>query len=151
MKRFQFRLGAVLKLRERAEDQRKQELAEVVRLRREHQDKHDSLQDSLDEQKQQMRDMAAGGDVNVERLIGYQRYAMSVDFQVRRLEETLRVIDEEMARRRGVLAEATRDKKVIEKLRERQHDEYLAGVAREERRELDEIGQFGHYRTRAEG
>ena len=110
MKRFQFRLQTVLKLRERAEEKRKQQLAEVLALRLQQADRQARLEAQLAQHRQRQRELTASGAMDMEAVIGHRQFATAVDFRIRRTREAIRVIDEEAARRRAALAQATSDR-----------------------------------------
>jgi len=151
MKRFRFRLETVLRLREQVEQQRKRELGEVLAVRQQHVDEKARLEGQLADHKAQIRalaDGAPGKKLDMNALIDHRQYATAVDFQIRRTRQAIGVIEEEVARRREALAEAARERKGIEKLRERQLQAYREAEQRQQQKELDEIGLVGHSRAR---
>src|SRR5687768_16633654 len=76
MPRFQFRLATLLRLREAARDQRRGQLAEAFRAEEALRSRLSEVERELSDLKQQCRQTAAAGPLDVDRLIDAQRYEL---------------------------------------------------------------------------
>jgi len=90
---------------------------------------------------EQCRRAAGPGQVDVDRLLEAQRYELALRAQQRHLEQQRRNLAQEIERRREALAEAEREVKVLEKLRERQQARHQYEENRREVKLLDEVAQ----------
>ena len=140
MPRFVFNLETVLRQRQRAEHEQQRELAaaqsEMVRLQAELKALNDALQASSAE-------MKAGhltGTLDVNYLAAHRRYTVA-------MQRAGHVLVQDMARQQRkvddaqrLLAEAAKERKVLEKLKERQRERWAAEIQRKELAELDEVG-----------
>lgn len=134
--RFQFRLQTLLRLREAARDERREQLAEVMRI-------DDALRKQLAELEELQSEARAlqrlvVGRVDVDRLLEAQRYEAVVALEILHVERQRAAVAEEMNKRREALVEADREFKVLEKLREKRLQEHGAEVLAREMKVLDE-------------
>lgn len=134
--RFQFRLQTLLRLREAARDERREQLAEVMRI-------DDALRKQLAELEGLQSEARAlqrlgVGRVDVDRLLEAQRYEAVVALEILHVERQRAAVAEEMNKRRDALVEADREFKVLEKLREKRLQEHGAEVLAQEMKVLDE-------------
>jgi len=139
MARFVFQLEGVLRHRERIEQNRQRELAvvqaEMTRLERELAAMNDDLQRSTAE----VRDHHLVGRLDMQYLAAHRRYMLGMQRKVIALAETMGQQKQRVEQARAALAEASKQKKILEKLRERQHQQWAAGLARAEANALDEL------------
>ena len=151
MARFVFPLDSVLRHRKHAEQERLRDLAacqaEMTRLQNELKALNDAMQGSA----RDMKDNHLTGPLDVAYLAAHRRYAVAMQRKGRSLVQEMarqqRKVDESQQR----LAEAAKERKVIEKLRERQFERWKGEVARKELAEADEVAaQFGHRQTQAQ-
>lgn len=135
---FRFRLDKVLRYRRRLVELRSQEVAaaelEAADLRR-----------RLEELGVQMTALsrsaqaADGFDVRARRELAV--WLDRLEIRSRELADEIAAAEEEAARRRTALAEAWREREVLERLRQRRREEWRRDQDRRDRAELDEIGQ----------
>jgi flagellar export protein FliJ len=122
MAQFRFRLATLLRLRESLRDQRRLELAEAYRvddLLRQQQEEVGRMIDSL---RCRCREVAGRGQVDVDAMLAAQRYEAALRRQQQQLLAQREHVAGEIARRQEALAAASRDVKILEKLRQRQAD-----------------------------
>jgi len=138
MAKFKFRLATLLRLRETARDQRREELAEAYRA-------DDLLREQLARTEQeigwlrgQCRRAAAPGTVNVDQLVEAQRYEVVLKARQKQLQGQREQIGAEIERRRQALVVANRNVRVLEKLREHQARRHREVENRREIKQLDE-------------
>jgi flagellar export protein FliJ len=139
-KAFTFQLDPVLRYRRHLEQEKRRKLANARRAVLE---QNRLLLDLVREEKagkQDLGDMKGRGTLSIEQVRLHEQYLNSLAGRIRREYATLqvRLLDEERSRRE--LAEARKKVRVLERLRERRRAAYDYELARQERKELDEIG-----------
>jgi flagellar FliJ protein len=142
MARFKFRLATLLKLREAARDERRGELAQAYRADEALQGYLEQVQAELDNLKSECRETVRPGTVNIDRLIEAQRYEVILKAQQRQLNEQRGRLAAEIERRRVALLAANREVRVLEKLRERQMEQYEQAENRLDIKRLDEVARL---------
>jgi flagellar protein FliJ len=144
---FKFKLNAVLDMRKRIEDQRKKELAELKELLRREQVMLHTLdkkrKDALEHMKQQQT-----GLMNISDFMNYYTYLNDcrekIISQISLIKELIAHVDN----KREDLICAAKDRKIIEKLRENQYQEFKDTMEKIETKMLDEIATNGfNYRN----
>ncbi|MCK5127151.1 MAG: flagellar export protein FliJ [candidate division Zixibacteria bacterium] len=139
MKRFNFRFEKVLSYRRHQEKGKQRELAQV-RNREEKQKKeiHGIVKDHSNQQQSQKSQLV--GTINPLRMTAFSRYYL----KLKQLEfigrETLKTIKKEVEEKRGKLVEATKQRKIYEKLKEKHLEEYTVEYNLMLQKENDEIG-----------
>ena len=138
MNRFRFRLESVLRVREIEEDIKKREFGTVMKnLHREEQELG-KLGTSLRDHEQYMESHGEGR-VFVRDLQNNFNYARALDgkilFQKKRVKEKKKVVDS----KRSELAESTKRKRILERLKERYREEHERAAAKEEQSTIDDI------------
>lgn len=98
------------------------------------------VETEIGEQRMRRNETAQQRDLQVEKLIQSERYELVLTFQKQELHNQIQQVSEEMETRRETLVEADREVKVLEKLREKQMAGHQLLVARDEQRQLDEMG-----------
>ncbi len=141
MSKFKFRLSTLLRLREAARDERRAELAEAYRV-------DDTLRQQLQRTDQELQSLRAQrrqgvqpGAVDVDRLVESQRYEMTLASQRLQIVRQRETVQGEIERRRQVLAEANRDLRVLENLRDKQAGQHRQQEERREMKRIDEVAQ----------
>ena len=141
MSRFVFRLAPVLRVREAARDECRAALAEAYRVDDVLRRQWDAIQAEWVELVNLCRRVAGPGTVDVDRLVESQRYELSLKSRQVAVGRQRDVVAAEIDRRRQSLVEADREVRVLEKLRERQAEQYRAQEERREVQRLDEVAQ----------
>ena len=138
MAKFRFKYEAVLKQRQVAEEQAQRELAVHLRERGRIRDQLTGMQQSVRDSKQQL---SAGlvGHVDVERIREFARYSGQVTLQAQHALGELAQVEQRAEAARAALAEAMRQRKAIEVLRDKQYQHWLSEQRRKETMELDEL------------
>ncbi len=138
MKRFRFKLQAVLDHRLRIEKAKKQAFAQAVGLVNQKQHQLEQIYGLL----RQERAALAGkttGLLDIDELLAHRRYVGSLELRLSHLHSELHKRQQLLDQRRQALLEASRDRKVLERLKDRRHEEYQLEMRRAEQREQDEI------------
>ena len=139
MAKFIFKLEAVLRQRDLVEQQCQREMAvaqgELVLVQAELKRLDDVVKTAVND----LRQNQLVGVLNLSFLAAHRRFMMAMQKQGLLQLQRVDTAKEKVAGVRVKLAEAAKQKKIIEKLRERQHAAWLAEGARREMADLDEI------------
>mgnify|MGYP003381905184 CR=1 FL=1 len=145
MAHFQFRLQNVVGLRERERDRAAGSYKEALAAK----DKLERQIDDLMEEHHQQMPLQAGsssGQVNTQRLIESQRYQLHLLQQAQQLREQVKLIDAECEKRRMILVVREQALSSLEKLREKQREQWNASQAEREQIELDQWAGFKYWK-----
>jgi flagellar FliJ protein len=143
-KRFRFALQPVLDHRKRLEDEKQQTLALRRRAYDEARRELERLNGEFREHARELRERHREFDVEELRL----RYA-HLQFLDRNIDAQIRTVAERRAamdRARADLVSASKDRKVVDKLKDRRHDAYRTEEMRVEQIELDDGNARQHGR-----
>ena len=96
------------------------------------------LEEQVEAVRRQHHNVAQPGLVNLDQLVETHRYEVVLDAQGQVLEDQMKLLVEEIERRREALVAADREVRILEKLRESQHKRHRKNAVRQEIKELDE-------------
>ena len=140
MKRFQFRLEKVLKIRERAEQEAKIAYAEVLQRKNvfelDNQDCQRIIEETNMEREAYLNECQMP-DFNI-----YAAFDANVRALLRRKELNNRAITELqplLEERENILREAMKQRKILEKLKEKAYENFLSEMENEETDMIDEV------------
>jgi len=137
MKPFIFRLERVLQLRSKLEQQRAQALAQAVRDEQERRAALDEAAARLDRCGEQIAGTGSGGATTAGALRNLGLTVQAAVHQVRAAEDSLESAVDSVQTEQERFGQARRERRVVERLRERRRTAWGAEAAREEQRELD--------------
>jgi flagellar FliJ protein len=138
MAKFKFRLSSLLRLRELARDHRRTALAQAYRAEGILQDQRRELEAKLLDLAQRCRSVSEPGQVDVDRLLEVRRYEMVLRSGEQELSQQEKAVSAEIEKRREAVAEANRQVRVLEKLREKQYQRHRQEENLREIKLLDE-------------
>lgn len=145
MKKFKYRLQALLRVKEHIEKERQKvhavALLKVNRQTDELDRIDDSRQTSLSAQRNQMT-----LHVSVAEMLVYSRYLARLKREQLAGNELLHVLEGEAEEKRIELVAASKDRKVLEKLKEKQSAKHHAEINQAMTKENDEIALISHRR-----
>ena len=147
MAHFTFRLAAVLRLRESQRDECRASLAEAYRVDDVLRQQIDRIARELELLKEFCRLKVSPGTVDIDPLVEAQRYELVARGQQRHIASQRETVAGEIERRRQALIEADREVRVLEKLRERKHEQHAQAEGLREAKRLDEVATQQVYRT----
>lgn len=138
MARFVFKLEGVLRHRERIEQDRQRELAivqaDMVQLQNELRAFNGEVQRNVAAARGQLV-----GKLDMGYLAAHRRYMLGMQRKVHDLAQRMAAQQQRVDEARRSLVEATKQKKILEKLRERQQERWAAEQNRREAGALDEL------------
>ena len=139
MKKFKYRLQALLKMKEHIEKERQKKLAASAKQVRDQEDHLKSVEDHRENTVERQRDDASGTFTVAEMLV-ISRYLHKLKRESILGNELLKALKEEENAKRQELLEATREKKKYEKLKEVQQEKHNNAMETALAKENDETG-----------
>lgn len=139
MPRFKFNLQRVLEIRKHKEELLKNELAA---LRREHTHEESVLRELEARHLRylnQIREKQASSSISSEEMLWYYAYIEYLDSSIERQKTKLRELEQKIELTKAKLIAATKEKKVLEKLRERRFEEFKLEEEKIDQAFMDEI------------
>src|SRR4051794_18048386 len=146
---FRFRLQTVLRLRIAQRDERRAEMAKALRAADILREQRDKLAEETMENEQLARQLANPGQAHIDRILHVHRYEAILKASLAQLVVQETQIAAEIERRRLILTEADRQVRVLEKLSERQREQYQRNEERQAMKQMDEAAAVSFVRQRA--
>ena len=138
MPRFTFKLEGVLQLRERAEQQAQRALAERAGAARRLSEELTALNDDLVASTQELRGGRLVGQIDLAYLAAHRRFTTDVTRAGAALMQRLALAERDVQAARAELAEAAKQRRVLETLRDKHEARWRAEQQRRETVEADE-------------
>jgi len=145
MPRFKFKLQPVLEHRRKKEDILKKELAEVKKLFESEKSLLEKLRQRLFDLQSELREKQKSS-FEISDITNYSNYIDRVEDEIELQIIKLTGIAEDVKKAQKRLLEASKDKKVLEKLHERKHEEFQKEIERIEQSLIDELATIRHGR-----
>ena len=150
-KRFNYKLAAVLKVREIRENQQKDKFAEAERKHKQEIEKEQRLKQLLTDKYSELRDLMASGSIeNMNDIMMRKAHLESVKGkiteQVKVREEAEKIKEEE----REKLIQTVKDRKIIEKDKGKKRVSWRKVMDKEEGKFLDDISTVGYVKKKRE-
>jgi flagellar FliJ protein len=139
MKKFKFKLDTVLKVKLRIEAERKQQLQQTELAR-------DAALRQLENRRAELEETIRQYEVNTRRKFDrilahyYNQYTIWLGGKIKEARIQLDYCENEVAQARQRLLEAAKERKTLEKLKEKAYRQYKTAELREEIIFLDELG-----------
>jgi flagellar FliJ protein len=135
---FTFQYETVLQQRRREERQRQRDLAEVQQQAQQMKQQLRQMQQTVDASKHQIgRDLQ--GRVDLNQIGAVARYSAHVTFRGQQLVQELAGHERKVEQARQKLMEATQQRQILERLKDRHYQKWLWQRRRDERRSQDEL------------
>jgi flagellar FliJ protein len=139
MPKFVFQLQGVLRHREMVEQQKQRAFALAHAERAAAQAKLKKLDESVQQALADLRANHLTGTLDLSFLAAHRRFMLAMQRQGITLMQKVQEAQKKVDAAQAELAEAAKQRKVIEKLRERQHDRWTQDAVRREMTQLDEV------------
>jgi flagellar FliJ protein len=140
-----FRLHTVLNYRQRLQDKAQERL---VRAKEE----EDRIRMEMEREQERLREMCRRFEtrkkegISVREVLVYQNHIGHIRNRLAQLDGELQSAQQEVARKERELRRASREKKLLEKLKEKQDHRYVQFLEDREKKELDEVAVLFHKR-----
>jgi flagellar FliJ protein len=143
---YKFRLEPIVSLKKRKEDERKTELAVAKEDLKQKESRLVNLCRHREVCRERLGETIDDGDVDVQRNLIYYAYMERLADEIAdHISDVARSRDE-VETRRGLLLESSREKKTLEKLKEKDRGRYMLKSKRDEQTALDETACQTHTR-----
>ncbi|MCL2348105.1 MAG: hypothetical protein FWC50_07560 [Planctomycetaceae bacterium] len=139
---FNFRLKPLQKIRENVRKERQTELAKALEAEAVIREKLEGIKHEIKATKEEGRRLAAGGEINVDDLIGLRRHEAFLLAQKTAMEEHLEKLLVEVERRRQAVIEADKEVRIMEKFHEKLKERYDSALEAKEIAGFDEIANI---------
>lgn len=147
MARFRFQLDGVLRHRKNIERERQREVA-LVRQQLHHLETElRQLDGTVQDAATELRQRHLIGTIDLNYLAAHRRFVAATHRKAMSLVQKMALVQRQLDETRKALTQAAIARKVMEKLREKQHGRWQADINRRELGELDEIGMQLNYRN----
>lgn len=138
MKRFQFTLQKLMDFRQQELDRQKNSLSALqADLQRMHQEKEELIRQV--EQSSEELDIVCRQGAQAYEISVRKRYIVSLQQEIHAHEFSISMKQEEVNKQLGVVVEATKDVRTLEKLEEKQLEEYKAAGTKENEQFIEEF------------
>jgi|ERR1035437_2124934 flagellar FliJ protein len=138
MKKFIFKLETVLNVKERREEQLKHELMKLQALKIREEQLLGEVKEKRTYISRQKSDENKKG-TDIQNLIHFEQYLGVLLKKIDDTQKSIKVLEEKADIKRVEVVEASREKKVFEKLKEKQFGEFQRIVIQNEQKVLDEM------------
>ena len=141
MKKFKFRLQKLLDSKIAREDAVKHELAIVVSQQNVFRNKQESLKESIKNQKKIQSQSMRQGHISQSDLIMFDRYRVVAEKGIANAQSEIEKLEPQVNEIRQRLIDASKERKTIEKYKEKRLDEWKKEIKYAEEKEFDDINQ----------
>lgn len=141
MKKFQFTMAALLKVKEALKKQQQAEMAKIVIELNRLKDQRRSLEQAFDRESQDYAAAARSGALP-QRMDQFARYFALLREKQKQVDVQIRQKEQEHRACKQRLVKTMQEQKMLEKLREKQLEEYRIEVAREENLHINDFVNF---------
>ncbi len=150
MKKFQFKLYRLLDIRAAKEKQIKNELAELVNIQNKERTKQLELRQKMAQRKKALKETMEKKIFSYNEVIIYEKFTDNANKAINIAETKIQQMEPAIQKVRERLIEASKEKKVVEKLKERKYREYLYKLNREIAKENDDMNQKIYHKKMAD-
>jgi flagellar FliJ protein len=140
MPKFVFRLQAVLRHRKAIEQEKQRDLAVAVARFAELEGQLKALESSMRETNDDVRRNRLTGRLDVAFITAHRRFLLGMQRKALDLATRMAAAQKDVDAARAALAEAAKQRMVLDKLRDKQHTRWREDLERKELADLDEVG-----------
>ena len=139
MAQFKFKLDAVLRHREAIEKEKQRDYALALARQKELEDQLKALDQTMQVTNDDVRQNHLVGRIDVSFITAHRRFLLGMRRKAMDLAAAIAKAQREAEAARAVMAEAAKQRMVLEKLREKQAERWKDEAARKEMAALDEV------------
>ena len=141
MAKFKFRLASLLSIKEKMEQLKKNEYAEALAIVNKLLLKKTELLEEIERNLNIWQNQLQNG-AKPNEIIQYNHYVELVKVNVKKTEEEIINAQEMAEKKRLLLVEAMKERKMLENLKEKDYNEFRIEETKEEQKFLDEIASY---------
>ena len=149
-KRFKFRLDTVLKIRKQREDQRKRVVADRLRQIARVREQMASIDRQIRDEMAAIRSAQEPGTIDIQQAMRHRHWLGHLHKTALEAEARLRFLEARLAQERAALAEAMKERRILEKLKDQQWQRYRKEGEKREIVESDEMATVRYVFSRPE-
>ena len=140
MKKYSFRLQPVLNLKEKALEDKRLEMAKVIKLLNDYQSELQALEEAYKSYKNAIVELSESQEVvNIQELSSYNSYMLELEQKIKEKNVTIENTRKVLKVKQDEVNEAYKDVKVLDKLKETQSKKFYDSVYKKEAEEIDDI------------
>lgn len=139
MKQFEFKLQKVMETTKTREELRKRELAKALVVFAQNESLLEAMLDRLEEQIEEYNTRKLKPSMTASDLINFSHYTEKLLTDIQHQKKTIEDLAEKVRQHREKLIEITKDKKILERLKERRYEEYRKKLRSMEQKFMDEL------------
>ena len=140
LKKYSFRLQPVLNLKEKALEDKRLEMAKVIKLLNDYQAELQALEDTYLSYKNTMVELSESNEIiNISELASYNSYMIELEQQIKEKQVTIENTRKVLKVKQNEVNEAYKDVKVLDKLKETQSKKFYDAIYKKEEEEIDDI------------
>lgn len=139
MPKFEFNLEAVLQQRTWVEREHQRQLGVVLARLAELEGELQRLDTTVKGSTAELREGRLTGPIDLAFLAAHRRFVLATERRAREIMQRMSLVTRQIEEARRLLVEASRARKVVEKLRERKLAEWKTGLIESEQEEMDDI------------
>lgn len=147
MAKFIFKLQSVLNIKKQQEDSKKNELGKAIRALDAEKRKLADLEDTLESTVKKFNEKTRKATVN--ELIKYNEYLSLLNSRIRTQKENVNNAALYVDKVREELIIAVKERKILDKLKEKKYEEFLTEQKKLEQKTNDEIVSYNHNESSA--
>ena len=145
MKRFEFSLNKLMGYKKQVLDREKNNLAHLRMQQQQMQEEKMQLEAKLKRSADEYRELSGKG-ITVMQITMFKGYHQSLRMQIKELENSIEEMEKKVQRQLGVVIDATKEVSSLEKLEEKQLEEYKAAEGKENELFIEEFVSGGTVR-----
>lgn len=138
-RRFVFRYETLLKIRRQHEDRHKRIVAERLGQIAAARDRLSALQGQIADEEAAIRAGQDAGTIDMQQLIRHRHWLGHLHKSALETQASIRALEARLAQERAALAEAVKQRKILDKLKERRLERHLQEQDRQETRADDDL------------
>ena len=139
MKQFEFKLQKVMETTKTREELKKRELAKALVVFAQNESLLEAMLDRLEEQIEEYNTRKLKPSMTASDLINFSHYTEKLLTDIQHQKKTIEDLAEKVRQHREKLIEITKDKKILERLKERRYEEYRKKLRSMEQKFMDEL------------
>jgi flagellar FliJ protein len=124
-KRYTFRFDPMLKIRRQREDEHKRIVAARIREIRQVHEQIDGLENQIHDELSSIRKGQEPGSIDMTQIVRHRRWLGHLHKAVLDTQAQLGCLEAKLSQERVALAEAAKQRRILEKLKERQYERFL--------------------------
>lgn len=140
LKKYSFRLQPVLNLKEKVLEDKRLEMAKVIKLLNDYQNELNALEEKYSLYKKSVVEISESeGILNISELNNYNSYIYELEQRIKDKKLTIENTRKVLKIKQDEVNEAYKEVKVLDKLKETQSKKFYASVYKKEAEEVDDI------------